>query len=194
MLDSLRMIANSLKDFEPIGGKSNGHFCRIVWCAFRQGALPLLRYVLLPLERGIGRWFEEGSARGAPIRRTLGLARPLAPPPIIHDFSDLRPLNWRIFGGFGCLVGGQERISPFRADPLHQLRTAQNRKPRICPPLRLTRSVCPAFPLQKSHHSPPHQLPFKYRVVHAEDSISRLPPRLLLSDDHSLFHHHYEVK
>uniref|UniRef100_A0A183C202 Glucuronosyltransferase n=1 Tax=Globodera pallida TaxID=36090 RepID=A0A183C202_GLOPA len=36
-------------------------------------------------------------------------------------------------------------------------------------------------------------LPYKYRVVHSEDTIPRRPPKLLLTDEHSLFHHRYEV-
>jgi hypothetical protein len=38
----------------------------------------------------------------------------------------------------------------------------------------------------------PLQVPYKYRVIHRGDCVTKLPVRIPLSDS-SLFHHRYEV-
>ncbi|KAL3096531.1 hypothetical protein niasHT_028944 [Heterodera trifolii] len=143
MLDPLNMMANSLKDFEPVGGKVISSFYDMFFDLWKEGLDADLRHELC----------EE------------------------HTNAEIWIFGHSLGGSLAALAAAW--VAKSGMTTVEQIRFISFGQPRT-------------GNLEFARHFD-SLLPHKYRVVHSEDIIPRLPPKLLLNDEHSLFHHRYEV-
>uniref|UniRef100_A0A914HKQ9 Fungal lipase-like domain-containing protein n=1 Tax=Globodera rostochiensis TaxID=31243 RepID=A0A914HKQ9_GLORO len=143
MLNPLNMIANSLKDFEPVGGKVISNFYDMFFALWKDGL-------------------------DADLRRELCEE---------HLNAEIWIFGHSVGGSLAALAAAWVAKSGMTSS--EQIRFISFGQPRT-------------GNLEFARHFDA-LLPYKYRVVHSEDTIPRRPPKLLLTDEHSLFHHRYEV-